>query len=50
VGQLQGPGPRRAAKLGIPLTYSDLFGAWGDMWLDQLALPQPYAGKTASLR
>jgi transposase len=38
------------AKLGIPVTCSDLFGAWGSQWLDGLALPQPYAGKTASLR
>ena len=38
------------AKLGIPVTCSDLFGAWGNTWLDALALPQPYAGKTASLR
>src|SRR5215831_8933236 len=38
------------AKLGIPVTCSDLFGAWGNTWLDGLSLPQPYAGKTASLR
>jgi transposase len=38
------------AKLGIPVTCSDLFGVWGNTWLDGLALPQPYAGKTASLR
>jgi transposase len=38
------------AKLGIPVTCSDLFGVWGNAWLDGLALPQPYAGKTASLR
>ena len=38
------------AKLGIPVTCSDLFGGWGNTWLDGLALPQPYAGKTASLR
>jgi transposase len=38
------------AKLGIPVTCSDLFGAWGSAWLDGLALPQPYAGKVASLR
>jgi transposase len=38
------------AKLGIPVTCSDLFGVWGTTWLDGLALPQPYAGKTASLR
>ena len=35
------------AKLGIPVTCSDLFGAWGDTWLDGLALPQPY---TAALQ
>ena len=38
------------AKLGIPVTCSDLFGTWGSAWLDGLALPQPYAGKVASLR
>jgi transposase len=38
------------AKLGIPVTCSDLFGAWGNLWLDGLALPQPYAGKVTSLR
>ncbi len=38
------------AKLGIPVTCSDLFGAWGSAWLDGLDLPQPYAGKVASLR
>ncbi len=38
------------AKLGIPVTCSDLFGRWGSSWLDGLALPQPYAGKVASLR
>jgi transposase len=38
------------AKLGIPVTCSDIFGGWGAMWLDGLALPQPYAGKVASLR
>jgi transposase len=38
------------AKLGIPVTCSDLFGAWGNTWLDGLALPQPYAGKVTSLR
>jgi hypothetical protein len=29
---------------------SDLFGAFGLAWLDGLDLPQPYAGKVASLR
>jgi hypothetical protein len=33
------------AKLGIPVTYSDLFGVGGSAWLDGLALPQPYRGK-----
>ena len=38
------------AKLGIPVTCSDIFGVWGNAWFDGLALPQPYAGKVASLR
>src|SRR5579862_8511243 len=38
------------AKLGIPVTCSDIFGVWGSAWLDGLELPQPYAGKVASLR
>ena len=38
------------AKLGIPVTCTDIFGTWGSTWLDGLALPQPYAGKMASLR
>jgi transposase len=38
------------AKLGIPVTCTDIFGVWGNIWLDGLALPQPYAGKVASLR
>jgi transposase len=38
------------AKLGVPVTCSDIFGVWGNAWLDGLALPQPYAGKAASLR
>jgi transposase len=38
------------AKLGIPVTHSDVFGAGGGLWLDQLVLPQPYAAKVASLR
>jgi len=38
------------AKLGIPVTCTDLFGVWGNTWLDGLALGQPYAGKVASLR
>src|SRR5437870_7148885 len=38
------------AKLGIPVTCTDIFGAWGNTWLDGLDLPQPYAGQVASLR
>jgi transposase len=38
------------AKLGIPVTCSDIFGAWGSTWLDHLPLGQPYAGKVASQR
>ena len=38
------------AKLGIAVTCSDLFGSWGTAWLGALVLPQPYAGKVASLR
>ena len=38
------------AKLGVPVTHSDIFGAHGQAWLDELPLPQPYAGKVASLR
>jgi transposase len=38
------------AKLGIEVTCSDIFGVWGNTWLDGLALGQPYAGKVASLR
>jgi len=38
------------AKLGIAVTCSDLFGVHGQAWLDGLGLPQPYAGKIASLR
>ena len=38
------------AKLGIPVTCTDIFGAGGTIWLDGLVLPQPYAGKVASLR
>jgi transposase len=37
-------------KLGIPVTCTDVFGAAGSAWLDQLRLPQPYAGKVTSLR
>src|SRR5277367_1409999 len=38
------------AKLGIPVTCTDIFGVWGSTWLDGLGLPQPYGGKMASLR
>ena len=38
------------AKLGIPVTSSDIFGTSGQAWLDSLDLPQAYAGKVASLR
>jgi transposase len=38
------------AKLGIPVTCTDIFGTGGTIWLDGLVLPQPYAGKVASLR
>src|SRR6266478_3085927 len=38
------------AKLGVPVTCTDIFGKAGLAWLDSLALPQPYAGKAASLR
>jgi transposase len=33
------------AKLGIPVTCSDIFGVAGSAWLDGLGPPQPYAGK-----
>jgi hypothetical protein len=38
------------AKLGIPVTCSDIFGKAGSAWLDGLGLPQPYAGKVTSLQ
>jgi transposase len=38
------------AKLGITVTCTDIFGKAGAAWLDQLRLPQPYAGKVTSLR
>jgi transposase len=38
------------AKAGVPVTRSDIFGPGGGIWLDGLPLPQPYAGKVASLR
>jgi transposase len=48
--QLQGPVHGVLAKLGIPVTHSGIFGVHGQAWLDELALPQPYAGKVTSLR
>jgi transposase len=38
------------AKLGVPVTCTDIFGGAGSAWLDALRLPQPYAGKVTSLR
>jgi transposase len=38
------------AKLGVPVTHSDIFGRGGGLWLDQLVLPAPYGAKVASLR
>ena len=38
------------AKLGVPVTCTDVFGTAGSAWLDGLGLPQPYAGKVTSLR
>ena len=38
------------AKLGVPVTCTDIFGMAGSAWLDGLGLPQPYAGKVTSLR
>jgi transposase len=38
------------ARLGVPVTCTDIFGTGGSIWLDGLVLPQPYAGKVASLR
>jgi transposase len=38
------------AKLGVPVTCSDIFGKAGSAWLDSLRLPRPYAGKATSLR
>jgi hypothetical protein len=29
---------------------TDIFGTAGNLWLDGLTLPQPYAGKVTSLR
>jgi transposase len=38
------------AKVGLPVSCSDVFGVAGSAWLDALQLPQPYAGKITSLR
>jgi transposase len=38
------------ARCGIPVTHPDISGRGGGIWLDQLVLPAPYAGKVASLR
>jgi transposase len=38
------------AKLGVPVTCTDIFGTAGSASLGQLRLPQPYAGKVTSLR
>jgi transposase len=38
------------AKLGVPVTCTDIFGTAGSAWLGELGLPQPYAGKVTSLR
>jgi len=38
------------AKCGVEVRHSDIFGVWGSKWLGELPLPQPYAGKVASLR
>ncbi len=38
------------AKLGVPVSCTDIFGTAGSAWLDGLQLPQPYAGKVTSLR
>ena len=38
------------AKLGVPVTCTDIFGTAGSACLDGLRLPQPYAEKVTSLR
>ncbi len=40
----------RIKLVQIPVTHSDIFGVHGQAWLDELKLPQPYAGKVTSLR
>ncbi|MDP9866020.1 MULTISPECIES: IS110 family transposase [Streptosporangium] len=37
------------AKRGIPAACRDIFGTGGRIWLQAVALPQPYAGKLGSL-
>jgi transposase len=38
------------AKLGVPVTCSDILGTAGSAWPGGLGLPQPYTGKITSLR
>jgi transposase len=38
------------AKLGVRVTWTGIFAGAGLAWLEALRLPQPYAGKVASLR
>ena len=38
------------AKLGVRVTWTDIFAGAGLVWLEALRLPQPYAGKVESLR
>ena len=33
------------AKLGVPVTCSDVFGVAGSAWLDALGLPSPMPGR-----
>jgi hypothetical protein len=50
-GSIEHPTTRAVlAKLGIPVTHSDVFGKGGKAWLAELPLPQPYRGKVGSLR
>jgi len=37
------------AKLGIPVTCSDLFGVEGNLLLDKVTMPAPYKARIASL-
>jgi len=34
------------AKLGIEVTCSDIFGAWGTQWLDELPCPSRTPGRS----